>query len=353
LCKAATLGGQLIHLFPKLKGAPIESPLGRAVESSGVAHRFFPAHVDLSYRSRFTLLLLGWPKLIGMAVRSAVRSLWVAKPYPEAVLVESHFEVLIFSALRALRRRPGPRIVLLGFIFTPRRSTWLESLRSRYFGFVLRSAEVVIVHSSVEALEYQEKFSGKQTRFVYVQYGLQVIGREIQEATDSGGRPRLLSAGRSGRDYGTLFTAVDGLDIDVHVVCDRKDALAGLKVPSNVKLLRQCYGDEYIRELRACQVVVIPLAVDSISAGQMVLLQAMAFGKPVVISRTRTVEEYLSDTEDAVLVTRADPSALRKAITELLADPDRAAGLGKNAQRAYETKYSLVVFVNNILAAMR
>jgi glycosyltransferase involved in cell wall biosynthesis len=342
----------MIHIFPKFAGDAASSPLGHAIASSGIEHRFISSRVSLGYRSRLALILLGWPRVIGVAMRSAIRSLWASKPYPDALLLDSHFEVLVFGALRALRMRRGPRIVLIGFIFTPRRSRWLNALRRRYFTTVLGLADTVIVHSTVEALAYQREFSGARARFVFVPYGLHIFGRQTQQTVSTAPRPRLLAAGRSGRDYATLLAAVSDLEVDLHVVCDRSDALAGLRVPPNVTVLRACYGADYVKELNACTMVVVPLAVDDISAGQMVMLQAMAFGKPMVVTRTRTTEEYVVDGLDAALVPRADSAALRNAITNMLSDPARAAAMGQHASKSYEEKYSMAAFVRNILAVI-
>ena len=346
----------MIHLFPKFSDDAGSSPLGQAIASSGVEHRFFSARVSLGYRTRMALVFFGWPRVIGVAVRSALRSLVTARPYPETVLLDSHFEVLVFGTLRALRRRVGPRIVLIGFIFTPRRGRWIKALRQRYFNAVLGLADTVIVHSTIEALAYQQAFSGMRTRFVFVPYGLHIHGCEKQTqskpALSASSRPRLLSAGRSGRDYATLFAAVKGLNVDLHVVCDRGDALAGLTIPTNVTILRACYDAAFVQELIDCTIVIVPLAVDHISAGQMVVLQAMAFRKPVVVTRTLTIEEYVSDGVDAILVPRANSVALRSAIVTLLDDPARAAVLGQAALRTYETHHTMAAFVRNILAAI-
>jgi starch synthase len=60
----------------------------------------------------------------------------------------------------------------------------------------------------------------------------------------------------------------------------------------------------------------------------LVFLEAMAFALPVVASRLEAIPEIVSDGEAGLLVPPADPAALAKAISELLADPQRARRMG-------------------------
>jgi hypothetical protein len=117
---------------------------------------------------------------------------------------------------------------------------------------------------------------------------------DMQDQESSKGRPfRVLAAGRSGRDYPTLSQAVSGEDLHVTIICDNRESLGGVTETANLRVLRDCYGECYLEQLRRCDVVVVPLAVEDISAGQMVIIQAMAYAKPIIVTRTPTIEEYV------------------------------------------------------------
>lgn len=341
----------MIHFFPMFSKDASNSPLARELAASGVEHRLMAAELKLQYRSRLWLLLVGWPRLFVFALRSAWRSLVRSTPSPGVVVLSSDIEVLVFGLFRALRFARVPRIVLVGFIYTSRRSRLLMALRRLYFRCVFAFADTVLCHSAFELEHYRRIFRGCRARFAYIPFGLHVAGRESMSGTAV--EPRyVLAAGRSGRDYRTLFDAVRGQDIRVRVVCDSSDALADLDVPPNVVVLRDCYGSAYLRELAGASIVAVPLAVDQISAGQMVMLQAMSLGKPVVVTRTPTIEEYVTDGEQAVLVPRADAVALRRAIEDLLASPERIAAMGRAGLRTFEEKFSMRSYVRNVLAAI-
>jgi glycosyltransferase involved in cell wall biosynthesis len=80
----------------------------------------------------------------------------------------------------------------------------------------------------------------------------------------------------------------------------------------------------------------------SISEGfPLVTLEAMAAGKPVVVTRCGGPEEVIDDGQTGALVPPADPEALAGKICELLADPARAEALGEAARAKAHRLYSL------------
>ena len=340
----------MIHFFPMFSDDASASPLATELRASGVPHRLLAKLVRLQYRSRVWLLFVGWPKMLLFALQSSRRS-HASSPRPDVVVLNSDIEVVVFGLLRAFRRTTTPRIVLLGFIYTPRASRVLTLLRRRYFRAVFAFVDLVICHSSVELDDYRRTFDGTGARFVHVPYGLHVAGRESLSHAPIA-PPYVMSAGRSERDYGTLFDAVRGRDVRLRVICDRSEALAGLDVPANVTILRDCYGADYLRELAGASVVAVPLAVDNISAGQMVMIQAMAFGKPVVVTRTRTMADYVTDGHEALLVERTDAAAMRDAIESLLASPERMAAMGSAGLAAFEERFSMRSYVRHVLDAI-
>ena len=342
----------MIHFFPTFSKEAKTSPFARELASLGVNHKLFPGEIVLRYRSRIWLVLMGWPKLFLFATQSAIRSLFLSKPYPDTVVIGSHIEGLVFGLFRLLRFKRNPEIVLLGFILTSRPSRFANALRTHYFKFIFSFIDKVICYSSHEVNRYRSIFQNSRSEFLYVPFGLHVEGRikeNFQESTRHRERPFILSAGRSGRDYATLFQAVADQDIDVHVVCDNESAVAGLEVPNNVSLLRHCYGKDYIDEIINSLFVVIPLKVNDISAGQMVLLQAMAFGKSTVVTKTTTIEEYVADGKESLLVEFGNADSLRSAIEKLIVDKNLVITMGKSALAAYENKFSMKAYVFHVV----
>jgi glycosyltransferase involved in cell wall biosynthesis len=349
----------LIHFFPIFSNDPSGSPFAQELAKAGVVHRLFGQAVKFEYQTRPGLILLGWPRMILFACRSAWRSLLRSTPHPDAVVVGSHFEVVVFGLVRlSLPRRYRPSIALLGFIYTSRPNLIARRLRELYFRFVFRLADRIICHSANEQRKYGEIFAAARHKFRYVPYGLYVSGEERYQinsslATSYHNPAYVFAAGRSGRDYATLVEAVRNTDIPTHIICDRKSALAGIDLPPHVIVLSSCYGKDYLRELEDSAVVVVPLMVDDISAGQMVLMQAMAYRKPIIVTRTTTIQEYVQDERECLFVERNDAAALQRAVRQLLTNPDLAARLANGARQAYDQRFCMRAYVANVVAAIR
>lgn len=73
------------------------------------------------------------------------------------------------------------------------------------------------------------------------------------------------------------------------------------------------------------------------------LLEAMASGCAVVTTGTCMIPEVVEDGTNGLLADT--PAAIRSAVGRLLADPDLAAALGREARRTVEEKFSLGRFV--------
>jgi len=73
----------------------------------------------------------------------------------------------------------------------------------------------------------------------------------------------------------------------------------------------------------------------------LVLLEAMAAGRPVVASAVGPIPEVVADGETGLLVPPEDPAALADAIVRVLLDADLAARLGGAGRRRVERFFGI------------
>jgi glycosyltransferase involved in cell wall biosynthesis len=93
------------------------------------------------------------------------------------------------------------------------------------------------------------------------------------------------------------------------------------------------------RRLAEARVVALPVLDNSYSGATTVLLQAMAAGKPIVVSRTRAIATGygLVDGENCRFVTPGDAAAFQRSLGDVLRDEWHARALGGTARRTVET----------------
>lgn len=158
-------------------------------------------------------------------------------------------------------------------------------------------------------------------------------------------RPYLLSVGAEMRNYGLLFDAVQGLDVEVLVKASSvwmAQARQELRTsPANVTLLAKQLSYLELRDLYVgAALVVVPLYDTSQAAGSTTILEAMAMGKPVVLTPSRGLPDGLVSGKNCVVV-KADPIQLAEAITTLLNNPAQMEAIASNGRRFVLDNHSL------------
>jgi glycosyltransferase involved in cell wall biosynthesis len=169
----------------------------------------------------------------------------------------------------------------------------------------------------------------------------------------------VLAIGNDGhRDWTTLVSAARDLPGRV-LVFTRHPAPDGL--PANVTWqpadwYRQLLTDGEIRDLfRQAAVVVVPVKDVPQPSGQSVTLQAMACGRPVVLSRTQGLwePEALRNGDNVVLVPPGDPAELARCVRDLLDDTDRAEAIGRTARATVLEHASVETYAGRLLDVCR
>ncbi|MDX1932604.1 MAG: glycosyltransferase family 4 protein [Capsulimonadales bacterium] len=155
------------------------------------------------------------------------------------------------------------------------------------------------------------------------------------------GRPYLVAVGKERRDYATLMTALEKMPeyrcILVAGSAWTGDRTGPLRVPPNVER-RGAIDWGTLRELyRGATAAVVPLEAGTrYAAGSTALLEAMAVGRPTIVTETPGIADY---TIAAQTVPAGDADALASVLRTLLTDPEATARL-ERAGRAWVTEHA-------------
>lgn len=332
-----------------------KTPLGDAIRKYCENSRIFSRYVKLSYKNSASLLLFGISRLILVAGRFAIASLKIKADRPFVAVAGSDIQVLMYGLVRGLLVSRRPKIVFLTFIFVLKKSATTNYFRKLYYTIILAFTDMAICHSRNEIDRYAALFPRHAHKFVFTRWGGHMS--EYPPAVDHAGADGMaaaasyaISAGRSSRDYATLEAAARDLPCRIKIICDNAEIIAQFKASEQIEILPRCYGEEYVRELQNALFVVIPLSADDVSAGQMVLTQSMALSKPIIITRTRGIEDYVVEGVDALLVERGDVAAMRAAMQSLFEDAALRDSLARTARQSYETHYTIDIFIGQVIA---
>lgn len=251
-----------------------------------------------------------------------------------ALRLKGTWLVILLEAIFGRGRR---RLVLLEFTPAPLKGTWYRRLRCLHEVLVLRYAVRWSVRKGQvltrwERLNYAKRFNLPESRLEYVPWPQR---RETDQPPDFDRQrsPVVVSSGRMGCDWSTLFKAALGRPWKLTAICGQPDLElvtssaqnSGATVLCNVPL------DEHQRILRASAVYVLSTFEDFISVGQIRVMNAIRAGIPIVATRVIGIEGYLIDGENALLVAPGDHLAMRHAIERLLAEPETRTRIAKRA----------------------
>ena len=150
-------------------------------------------------------------------------------------------------------------------------------------------------------------------------------------------RPIIASAGLERRDYRTLAEATRNLDVDVRVTGYSKDAAVMARafpetLPANMSV-RYYEWPELVQLYRDADLVAISLFENKYTGGINTFMEAMSCRRPVIVTRTEGLRDYVETPGIVTTVEPGDPAGLRKAIVHLLEHPEEAKA---QAQRGYE-----------------
>ena len=166
------------------------------------------------------------------------------------------------------------------------------------------------------------------------------------------------AAGLEWRDYPTLINAVrDMTGVAVRLAAaspwsKHANETEKVALPEHVQARRYAYNE--LRDLYAqSDMVVVPLYENDFQAGVTTLLEAMAMGKPVIVTQTTGQTDVVTHEDNGLTVAAGDVAGWQQAINRLRGDTLLRQRLGENARSWVEKNATLTLWVENIVQAMR
>ena len=228
----------------------------------------------------------------------------------------------IFGFLRTVLRMHRPTHVQLEITLDEEKDTFLWKLKRGFQRLAFASTDLVVASALGEIDIYTRRLSIPRERFRFVPFHTNVVN----PGPVGGEQGYAFSAGRSGRDYEVLARAAHDAKLELVVVGDGA-SLRGVTFPPSTRVLLDQPYDRYLELLHGCDFVIVPLVDLPRSTGQVVILEAMAIGKPVIATETIGTVDYIQSGENGLLVPPGDAKALATAMRRLSKDSELRAHL--------------------------
>ena len=214
--------------------------------------------------------------------------------------------------------------------------------RRALLGRSLRAAACVVSLGESQRIELMEAVGIPDDRTITLLVPIDERFFEPQPETACDGG--ILTVGKDlARDFATFAEAIRGIDAQARLVVLPRN-VAGVELPPSAEVQRLSSIDLRAAYARAgC--VVLPQRRDgypygSEGGGLTALLEAMAMGKPLVVSERAILSDYVDDGVEALVVPPEDPAALREAVERVLGDRELALRLGRAARARVERAHT-------------
>jgi glycosyltransferase involved in cell wall biosynthesis len=269
-------------------------------------------------------------------VLEGVRVARQARDSDVLVLCTAGIEVFILAAIHTLMPLEW-RLICADFLVP--RQRWLRRfggrLLSRVDAFIcIRSADITIL----------------QTQFGVPRHNCQFLPFPVtvDPAPSTADEGYIYSAGWAHRDWPTLIDALGRLPYRAILSAGRVGLRPGLS--SRIEVLEQCSPEQGRSLMRNARLVALAFEDTHLPSGPLILLDAMAMGKPVVASDVNGTRDYVDDGRTGILVPPSEPQALSDAIERVMTDPSLRHGLG-SAAYSEAAKFTTSAFLDGIIKA--
>lgn len=283
----------------------------------------------------------GWPWNPAARMHSAfrgvdpLRSLRVLLTRRRAAIIRAHMESALVPLL--LRRAFGfrPPIVIWEVPWSP---GW--AYRERVGRIAIPRADRVVVFSTNQVDLIRDIYT-ENVRSVFVPFYVDVDFFKPQTQSYNVNSFILSSGLDSGRDFDIILRVSKEIRGQFKIkAANFSGYLTRDKYP-NVEFITEYLPYSKFRGLyNDASIVVVSTVSTPNACGVTSLMEAMAMGKPTIVSDNPALRDYLPTPDAGVVVPIGDDNALRAAILDLQNNPEKAIAMGKRARAFAERRFN-------------
>lgn len=162
----------------------------------------------------------------------------------------------------------------------------------------------------------------------------------------------ILSVGDDiGRDFHTLHSAMTGIERKLVIKASRHPPeLNG----DHVQVIRERISHLQLRQLYTdASIVVVPTRATANACGVSSILEAAASQRPLVVTDNPGIRDFVVPGETCLLIPEGDAGAMRRAIQELLRNPELSEQLAQNARQFVLENCSIPAFANRFANTLK
>jgi len=273
----------------------------------------------------------------------------VYMPYP--ISISKLFTLLkIFGMLKI----PVVGLAHQNFIYYKNKNSILNKLGVKH----LRQIDAFAFFSKNLMLKTQKDLKynqfEKENKCFSVSWGADVdFYKNIKTIKKKDDLPYAVCAGTADRDYDILIKAFENIPINLKIYCTPNTIPASTHLPPNVTVDTSWVPyDQLLEEYVNSSFIIIPLKEEIRKKGNTygltVLLDAMAVGKPVLMTQHSFLDIDIENEQIGLWVYDNTPEGWNKKLLQMVGEETDLEAMGKKAKQLHLQKYNIQNFANQM-----
>lgn len=258
---------------------------------------------------------------------------------------QAFYAILFAYYCRLFHVRKKTIVIVKNFTFKPKKGL----IGKIYFSFMKKTAaskyiDKLIVTSPSYA-EYCSKELGVSIdKFIPLRFGVKDSTAKINNSLEMPFDDFIFAIGRSNRDWSFLIESLKDTCYNLVIASDIYDGDTN-NLPSNIIVSKDIttVNNVSYTYYKNCKCVVVPILDGNIASGETVVVTALSFGKPVIVTKPSTLSFYIKDNYDGLVINK-DKKSLLDSLDYIYNNTLKYQELSQNSRKEYESEYSLVKY---------
>lgn len=262
------------------------------------------------------------------------------KKYKYIIGWQQFYALLYAFYCRIFHIKKGSIIVALNFTYKEKKGV-IGKIYKKFMEYCVKSDYLDYIHvlSNNYAKICAKTFEISEKKFIVTPFGLPDTFDQWKDSKVEYNNYSF-SIGRSNRDFDFLVNVWKKMPKNEILLIASDVYKPAISLPANVIHRTNISGDLQFAYIANCKSMIISIDDGKICSGDTVLLKAMSYEKPVIVTIPSTLAEmYIVNEENGLLVKKSQDEFIKK-VEYLLENNEFRNFLSKNARKSFEDYYS-------------
>lgn len=259
------------------------------------------------------------------------------KKYKNIIAWQQFYGIMFAFYCRLFHVKKVNNLIVMSFIY--KKKTGLKGkLYQWLINYVVTSKYVDYFTSvaSVQCEKFAKEFNVSKDKFKFIPWGITDLlpsqNKLIQKKS-----PYFFCAGRSNRDWNIVFDSFGNTDIPCKFIYSDKSYIGRYK---NIEIRSNVPDEEYFELSINSYCVIISIDNCNLAGGEITIINAMQFGKPVILIQDNPHNDYVFEGISGFVVPKNKEKIL-EAANKLINDYKLRNKMAQNARKYYEDNFSI------------